>query len=465
MKVSSLLRHKVVQAGSWYIVTNIFVKGIGFLTIPIFTRILSVEDYGIVAVYTAWVGILSVFMSLDLIWSVNLGKVDFKQKFDDYISSVLTLSLLLFSIFGILMVLLHNPISSFIDINGPIYFFMIIHAYFLFVQRFALAKFRVEYKYKLVSITSIFAALVGVLISIYLINRVFINQEYVGKILGGGFVIIVLGIGYTIYFFYKGNVFINTKYWKHALGISTPFIFHNLAGIINSQFDRLVINQYSGAAATGIYSFAYNIGMIILIVRTSFAQAYKPYFLEKAKLGNRERILQSGVLIRDTFTILYALILFLSPEVIRIMAPEAFWEGLFIIPFIFIAYYFEFMTTFETYTQYYHRNTKYKALGSLLAAGINISLNLIFVPRYGYSAAAITTAITFFILFTFHFAINRLIIKDSMYGLRFHIRSIVYISLITGTFFIIEDKLLLRIMVILLASLYCAVNLRKYKLM
>lgn len=50
------------KAGTYYFIGNIFNKGISFLTVPVFTRILSTADYGIVTTYNSWIGILSMIV-------------------------------------------------------------------------------------------------------------------------------------------------------------------------------------------------------------------------------------------------------------------------------------------------------------------------------------------------------------------------------------------------------------------
>ena len=54
------------KAGTYYLVGNIFNKGIAFLTVPIFTRILSTNDYGIVTTYNSWIGILAMILGFAL---------------------------------------------------------------------------------------------------------------------------------------------------------------------------------------------------------------------------------------------------------------------------------------------------------------------------------------------------------------------------------------------------------------
>jgi O-antigen/teichoic acid export membrane protein len=53
--------------------------------------------------------------------------------------------------------------------------------------------------------------------------------------------------------------------------------------------------------------------------------------------------------------------------------------------------------------EYYYGKTKFIAVGSMLAAALNVILNNIFIPTYGYVAAAYTTMVTYFLYFTFHF--------------------------------------------------------------
>jgi O-antigen/teichoic acid export membrane protein len=57
-------------------------------------------------------------------------------------------------------------------------------------------------------------------------------------------------------------------------------------------------------------------------------------------------------------------------------------------------------------TEFFYRKTGLISLGTLLSAIINITLNIIFVPKFGYIAAAITTTISYLFLFIFHYLIT-----------------------------------------------------------
>jgi len=455
-----MLNNKVVKAGSWYTLTNFFVTGISFLTLPIFTRILSTSDYGITSVYSSYVSIFSIVFSLDLVGVVQRAKFDFKDDYDRFISSTLFLALLSFAIFSGVMIVFNGFFSEALGLEKWLLYFALIHSFFLFVQNFVFAKFGVEYNYRKISMVQITNSIVGVLLSIVLILFVFNNKRYFGRILGTALPIIVSGFILLAYIFIRGRKLINKTYWKYALAISVPLIFHGLAGIINDQFDRIFINKYIGSSQVGIYSFAYNIGLIINVLWSSTNQAWGPWFFEKMAISNYVIIKKRAKNYRDFFTLAYVLILFLSPEIIKIMADKSYWVGLDIVPYIFMAYYFNLMYTFEVGIEFNEKMTHLIPIGTILAAALNVILNIIFIPRFGYIAAAVTTVVSNFFLFLFHFLVVKFLLKKSIFGFRFHMLSLFYVVAATVLFSLFRYNIFARILIILLIF---SVTLRKIR--
>jgi O-antigen/teichoic acid export membrane protein len=459
--IKNIFNNKVVKAGSWYTITNFFTKGLAFLTLPIFTRLLSTSDYGIVNIYNSYSSIITVIFSLDLVSSVQRGKFDFKENYNQFISSVLFLGMISFTGFSIIMLIFQDYFSKLLELDKILIYLLLVHSFFMFVETFVFAKFRVEYNYKKISIIQIIIAIASVLLGIILITRVFTEKSYYGQIIGKAIPVIFFGIILLVYTFLKGKKLVSKEYWKYALIISIPLIFHNLSGIVNAQFDRILINKYIGASETGIYSFAYNVGMIITVLWTSTNQAWVPWFFEKMGKEDHINIRKRAKNFRDFFTLVYILILFLSPEIIKIMADEAYWEGLYIIPFIFMAYYFNLMYSFEANIEFFTKKTHMIATGTILAAAVNVMLNIIFIPKYGYPAAAITTVISNFSLFMFHYLITNYILKIKIFGFKFHMISLIYVSLSTIVFIIFQKYLLLRIGIIVLGILFLYFKYRK----
>lgn len=452
-KIKVLINNKIIKAGSWYTFTNFFVKGLAFITIPIFTRILSTEDYGLVSLYNTWVLVLSIVIGLSLNESIRRGKYDFPEEYDQFSSSITALTVIIFSGFFMLFGLFKTPMQSILGFSDLLFYMMLFQAYFTFINDLLITKLRYEYKYKAVSIISIIISIIGIALSIYLITHVFDETRYIGKIIGNGVPIILLGTIAVFYLLNKGRRYFNTIYWKYALILSLPLIIHNLSNVANSQFDRVLINHYIGESATGIYSFAYNIGTIVTVIAVSFSQAWLPWFFEKFKNNEIQVIRERAKLYRDAFTFVYIIILMVSTELVKVMADSAYWVGLDIVPWIFMAHYFQFLYAFEVNVEFALKKTKLISIGTVLAAGINILLNIILIPKYGYIAAAVATTISYFLLFSFHYILTSRVIKMNIYGIHFHLQSILYVVISTVFFIIFKDWLYIRLIGIFLTFL------------
>lgn len=431
MKKPTILKHRVIKSGLWYTVSNFFLKGVAFFTIPIFTRILTVEEFGNVSVYMSFVAILSILISLGLRNSVQKGFLDFNEKFEDYVSSILLLSFIFFIIFLAVFYIFYDYFSILFNLKGFMYFFLILHAYFQFVYNFVQSKNRINYKYKTASILNILISIFSISLSIFLIKSDLISDNTNAKVLGTAIFPLLIGFCFLIYFLVKGKNKVNITYWKTGLVISLPLIFHNLSGVINSQFDRIVISKYLGASQTGIYSFSYSIGVIITVVWVSMNRAFNPYFYEQMQKKEFSKVRVFATYYRDLFVLVYLVLLYISPELVRIMAPETYWEGFNIIPWIFFALFFQVLISFESKIEYVNNKTHLTAAGTLISSLINIVLNILLVPKYGYEMAAITTVISYVFLFIYHYFVTKVIIKDSFYGIKFHLKAIIIVSLST----------------------------------
>ena len=447
--VKKLFDNKIIKAGSWYTITNFFIKGITFLTIPIFTRLLTTAEYGVTSIYTSWVGIFSIFIGFNLYSTVGRAKIDFKDEYDEFNSSVMFFSLVSFLVYLIIFITFESFFLSITGLSRVLFYLMVLQSYLFFLQEYIINKFRFDYNYKAVSIVNIILTGLGVLFSIFLILMVFQNNRVFGKITGQILPLIAMGLFTLIYFMAKGKTFINIKYWKYALVLGVPLVFHALANSVNSQFDRILINRYLGASEAGIYSFSYNIGVIIQVLSTSFNQAWVPWFYEKMEARNIKSIRNYASTYRDVFTVVYAGILLISPELVKIMGNESYWAGISIMPWILMAYYFQFMYSFEFQIEIVHKKTYLISAASIMSAVINIVLNIIFIPKFGYTAAAVATVISYFFLFLFHYFMASKVIKDNIFGLKFHLVSLSYVFGLTAFFFIFEENMIIRFIGIL----------------
>lgn len=451
--IKRIINNRIVNAGLWYTASNFFLQGINFLTIPVFTRLLSTSDYGIVAIYKTWVTIIMVLVSLSLTESIRRAKYDYEANYNEFASTIIFLSLVIFCVYLIIFLIISDFMQNITGLSKILLFLMIFQAFFTYIKEFAITKLRYEYKYKIVSLISIITTLFGVILSILLIKCLFVKNAYLGKIIGDIFFIIITGAVFLVYLLIKGKKIIKFEYWVYALSISAPLVIHNLSKIINDQFDRVIINRYFGQSATGIYSFSYTVGTIVTVISVSLGQAWEPWFFKKFNENNISIIQNRAKTYRDIFSFIYVCVLMLSTEIIKIMANKDYWQGISIVPWVFMGLYFQFLYSFEVNVEFALKKTRLISLGTTFAVAFNVVLNIIFIPVYGYIAAAIITAVSYFLLFIFHYLLTSRIIRKKIYGFGFHFKSICYVIIATIYFIAFKDKIIIRIIAIPIAVL------------
>ena len=77
-------KNKALSAGIGYTIGNILIKGINFLSIPLFSRLLTTEEFGVYNTFLAYDAILCIIISFALYMSLRSAKVEFKEKIDEY---------------------------------------------------------------------------------------------------------------------------------------------------------------------------------------------------------------------------------------------------------------------------------------------------------------------------------------------------------------------------------------------
>ena len=80
---------KALKAGIWYLISNFITKGLVFLTIPIFTRILSKQEFGQYSNFITWQNLLMIIVTLELYSTVMKARFDFNDQIEQYLSTII----------------------------------------------------------------------------------------------------------------------------------------------------------------------------------------------------------------------------------------------------------------------------------------------------------------------------------------------------------------------------------------
>lgn len=409
--VRKIKNSTTIKSGIWYTITDFILKGMAFLTIPIYTRLLSVKEYGIVSVYMTFVSIFTIITGLDIHASIGTAVHDFKEKKEEYLSSTLFLSFLSFIIIFLLIFSFKNNLSTLINISPNILMLSVISGYLSFIFEFFIKTKVFERDYKKKSILSILKASLNVGLSTWFL-LIIENHKYLGRIYGDLFSKLLLSTILFSILLFNGRKLYWIKAWKYSIIIGTPLILHNLSGIILSQFDRLAIQKIIGAEKVGLYSYAYTLGMVPIIILGATNLAWVPCFYEKMYKNKKNEINSKSKFYNELYIILLSLIFITIPELGLKMAPKSYSTSLLIIPIINASYYMQFLYTLYVNFAFFYKKTGSISIGTMLAGIINITLNIWLIPKLGYEIASITTLISYFFLLLFHVLNVRINLKD-----------------------------------------------------
>lgn len=456
---------KAAKAGIAYTIGNVGLKGVAFITLPIFSRLLTTDEFGLYNLYVSYETILTIFVGLCLYGSLRTGKYDYKNNFDDYVSSTITLSLIVFIGMLLLGNIIYPFISSGFEFNRFILNLLIVHSYAMFIFQFYNVRLALDFRYKEYIIASGVNSIGGTVLSIILILCLFDSDKHIARIYGYASVPILVASIIWISFIRNGVKhhckFADVSQWKYALGISLPLAVHTFSQQILNQFDRIMIGRLVNTAAVGIYSFIYTIGSILQVIVQSMDNAWSVWMYEQLEKKNYDAIKlksSSYILLMNT---LYIGFIALVPDVIRIAGTEDYYEGISMVIPIAFAIYFIFLYSLPVHIEYFNKQTKFIASGTSLAAVINLILNYIFILKYGYQAAAWTTLVSYILLFVFHFSIARRIDRNSMFPIKMIIFSIGGLIVYSGLILLIVNYMLIRWLVMIFVLIAMFVICRK----
>lgn len=430
-----------LKHGSKYTAARFMVGAISFISIPIYTRLLVPSEYGILSVFNSAVGIFAIIYGLQMYGSVGRYYLEKRDDFSDFLGTNLIALVLIIVVGGAIFWIFRESIMKFFVL--PIFLFPFLIA--LSIASFGFAIYgnllvvkRNSSEYTLISV---FNALSFFLLSVFLMYHMR-SERYLGNIYARLLVTIVV-FGYSFYKLLPMVRFnFKIEYLKYSIKYNLPAIPGALSGFILAFFDRVIINQLTNSANTGLYSLAYNIAMALSIIYGGLFAAWFPTFMEdmRDKKYNKIRILTSRF--TDIVFFFALLISIFSNEIICLMAPTRYYAALHLIPIITIGYVFLFVSNVYSYfTSYRKEKIIMVSINLLIVAAANIGLNYLFIPKYGYSIAAVTTSFSYFLLLFLNYFTVRYLLKENvlylkMFLLKFIFALVFYLMLLEITFFI-----------------------------
>ena len=379
-----------VRASIWFVVCSVLQKAIAFLTTPIFTRIMSTEQYGQVTIYNSWVEIFMIFATLDIFYGVyNNALTKYPEDRDRVTSSMQGLCTTLTVVLLLIYLILQKFVNRLTGMSTNITLFLFGELLFVPAFRFWSTRERFDFKYRKLVIFSLIMALLSPAMGIPAV--LYFEEKGYARIITLVLSQVIIAVGLYISNFKKGRTFFHKQYWKYALAFNLPLIPHYLSSTVLNQCDRIMIDRMCGTDKAGIYGLAYTVGAMIIIFNQAIMNTFTPYSYQKLKKQDYTEIRYSANFLVIIIAVISVGILTVAPEIMAVLGDERYSEGVWIIAPISASIFFRFVYGLYGCIEFYYEENYFIMVASTICAVVNIITNYIFIKMFGFLAAGYTT--------------------------------------------------------------------------
>lgn len=444
----------------------VVLNGLTFFTMPIFTRLLGTENYGYYTAYASYMSILSVLIGFQSAGAVAPASITFaKEEHDKCFSNIMMANFASMLVIGVFLAIFFKPFMNFTEMPAFLIVVLFFHSSGQVLMGFATTKYSYEKNAHLTFFISLTLSLVSIGLSLLFIYKAPESvPKYISYIIGHAIPSILIGFGLAIVFLVKGKSFFDKKYWRYALSLCLPLIFHQLANVLLHQSDKIMLKSFTNESLVGIYGFAVTFSNIINLLWSALNTTWLPFYYDDAKEENFELLRKKTKNYMFLFTTICIGFIMAMPEVVRLFVSKDFLGGVDLIPILTFGLYFVFLYSFPVNFEFYYRKTKLIALGTFIATILNIVLNYVLIPIYGMIGAAVATTVSYGMLWLSHLFLVKFVIKEEYHfkGFKFYPYLIV-MALSVALFYLIKDLWFVRWPIFICLGIILLIKVKKQK--
>ncbi|MBC7915283.1 MAG: oligosaccharide flippase family protein [Pyrinomonadaceae bacterium] len=402
--MSKILKNTII-----YSLGNFVLALSSFILLPIYTKFLSVAEFGLVNSMQIFSSIFIIFLTLALERSLFRITYDYKEKheksifFGTILITIFIISILVMAISFIISPLLQQLFKS-IPFY-PFFFYTIIYTFLLVFINYSQTISQVQQSAKSFLTISLSVFFLTAIYNIIFI--VYLKMGATGYVLGMLFgAITVLPL---IIYNLRNQVVLRWKLdmLKNALLFCVPMLPSLLFAWILNLSDRVIIDNYFSQVEVGIYSLGYKIASLIIFGGSAFYLAYNPLFYEVVNTYEEEMakkiICSYNKLFISAVCAMGISILIFSDVLLKLFFKVEYLDA---VPFLFgftVSFMIVQLCGLFNLMMYQNKKSTAVAITIIICAIINIGLNFILIPRYGIIfgvlSSIICNVINFWIMF------------------------------------------------------------------
>lgn len=403
------------KATLWFLICTLVQKGLSFITTPIFTRLLTTEQFGTYSVYGSWMQILLILSTLRLDYAVfNKGMSKYPEDRDRYAASMLGFSMIITTVMFVVYLVFQKQINSITELGTVLMLAMFAELYVQAAVSFWSIRERYEFRYRGIVFYTLFMSVSSSVLGIVAV--LLFEDGGSARILSNALLHVMCGSVIVVLLFKRGRRFIDWKYVKFALVFNIPLMLHYFSTYLIEQSDRIMIQKLDSLSAAALYSVAYTVGGLVNIVIAAISNTLIPSLYRWLECKDFRLINRNILILMLGVTTLVILVALSGPEVVYLFGGKEYLPAVNVIPPVAASVFFSFLYTIVANIEFYYEKNKFAMKISVVCAAINVVLNYVLIPICGYVAAAYTTLFCYVIFALGHIVyVNRLLKKNEQY--------------------------------------------------
>lgn len=401
-----------------FMLSSFLITGLNLVTTPFFTRIMDKTQYGIVATYNSWLFIIDVFALLGLTSAgvFNVGLNDYKDRRNQYISSILTLcNVTTVSLFAVLFGAKALFGEQFL-LPTNLLILMLIHFLFSPANIFWVTREKYEYRYKLSTLVTLFSAILSQVASLLLVKHYTGAPSSEVKLWSTELVLLLFYVPIYFYILLKGKSFFNLKLWRQTLVFALPLIPHYLAQHIMTSADTIMLTEIISEESAAIYSVVSNIGKVATVAWSAINVTLIAISFDAFNRRKYTSLRRTVVLLVSAYGAICVGVCALAPEIMMILAPSDYAHGVYAVPPIACVAFICGLYNVYANVEFYHKRAFSIALATIASAALNLVLNRLFIPAWDIMGAAYATLASYILLIFMHYIGYRRCTTEKIYN-------------------------------------------------
>ena len=455
-----------VKVSTSYAICSILQKCLSFFTLPLFTRLLTTEQYGQYTVYSSWSGILMIFLTLNLAYgSFQTAMIKFEGRRSEYISSIQGICVLLSCIFLLIYIPFREIWNKLFELPTFIVLLMVSEIVFSTSTQLWMGRNRFEFKYKSVVAITLLISILSPALAFILVSST--QEKGYARIIGYALINEIVGVLIFIQNTKKGKKLFDREFWSYALHFNIPLIAYYLSQVIFNESDRIMISHMVGTGEAAMYGVAYNLAMILNFILNAINGAYVPWMYGKIKEGRGEENKPISLVLVTLMGLMILSVIWFAPEIILIMAGKQYEAAIYVVAPVAMSLLLLFYCQLFINVEFYYEEKKMLVYGSIGAAILNIVLNYLLIPVFGFVVAGYTTlasyiAFAFSNFVTMRYVLKKRFLLDNMYDYKALLGLFITFMIVGFIGVALYGNLIARIVVTLFVLVLMILNRNKF---